>query len=170
MLGWTTSNLDSQDSPRPGLGGIHHLPPYNILCASSRSPHPNGILSRDSQVGVLKSPKLGLPRLWGPIMSRADLGLRWDLKQSCSPRWDIFNGILHTTFTQGNWGDFWLLMVGNQIGNLIPNPSFGHNLCLKCPNASCEPILNIYVPRNFQWYKEILNPMGFDPCNHSLKV
>jgi hypothetical protein len=27
------ANTDSQDSPRPGLGGSHHLPPYNILCA-----------------------------------------------------------------------------------------------------------------------------------------
>jgi len=23
---------DSQDSPRPELGGSHHLPPYSILC------------------------------------------------------------------------------------------------------------------------------------------
>jgi hypothetical protein len=34
---WCTNepraNTDSQNSPRPGLGGSHHLPPYNILCA-----------------------------------------------------------------------------------------------------------------------------------------
>jgi hypothetical protein len=24
--------------------------------------------------------------------------------------------------------------------------------------------------RNFQWYKGIHNPMGFDPCNHFLKI
>jgi len=35
-------NTDTQDSPRPGLGGSHHLPPYNILCTSPRGPHPNG--------------------------------------------------------------------------------------------------------------------------------
>jgi hypothetical protein len=40
----------------------------------------------------------------------------------------------------------------NQIANLIFNPSFGHNLCFKCPNGSCEPILNIYVPKDFQSY------------------
>jgi hypothetical protein len=34
-------------------------------------------------------------------------------------------------------------MVGNQIGNLISDPSFGHNLCFKYPNVSCELILNI---------------------------
>ncbi len=61
-------------------------------------------------------------------------------------------------------------MVGGQTANLTPNPSFGHNLCFKCPNGSCEPILNIYVPRDFQLYKEWLNPIGFDPCNCSLKI
>jgi hypothetical protein len=61
-------------------------------------------------------------------------------------------------------------VVGNQIGNLIPNPSFGHNLCFKCSNESCEPILDIYVSRTFQWYKELFNPMGFDPCNCFLKI
>jgi hypothetical protein len=76
----------------------------------------------------------------------------------------------HATCTQGNRGDSWLLVVGSRIGNLTPGPSFGHNLCFKCPNGSCEPILDIYVPRHFQWYKKLFNPMGFDPCNHSLKI
>jgi hypothetical protein len=35
-------NPDTQDSPRLGLGGSHHLPPYSMLCASPRGPHPNG--------------------------------------------------------------------------------------------------------------------------------
>jgi hypothetical protein len=33
VLGRDTSNSDLQDSPWPGLGGSHHLPPYSILCA-----------------------------------------------------------------------------------------------------------------------------------------
>ncbi len=53
---------------------------------------------------------------------------------------------------------------------MTPSPFFGYNLCLKCPNGSCEPILNIYVLRFFQCYKELLNPMGFDPWNYSLKI
>jgi hypothetical protein len=48
--------------------------------------------------------------------------------------------------------------------------SFGHNLCFKYPNGSWEPILDIQVPRAFQWYKDLFNPMGFDPCNWSLKI
>jgi len=72
--------------------------------------------------------------------------------------------------TQGNQGDSQLLMLGSQIANLTLDPSFGHNLCLKCPNGSCEPIWDIYVLRAFQWYKELFNPTGFDPCNPSLKI
>ncbi len=48
--------------------------------------------------------------------------------------------------------------------------SFGHNLCFNHPNGSCEPISYIYVPRAFQWYKELHNSMGFDPCNCSMKI
>jgi hypothetical protein len=66
VLGQATGNLDSQDSPRPGLGGSHHLPPYNVLCASPRGPHPNDILSRDSQVRVPKLPKLNYYDFEGP--------------------------------------------------------------------------------------------------------
>jgi len=61
------ANTNSQDSPQPGLGGSHHLPPYNILCAWPWDQHPNVILSWGSQVGVPKFPKLGLLQLWKPI-------------------------------------------------------------------------------------------------------
>jgi hypothetical protein len=116
-----------------------------------------------------KFSKLKLLRLWGPITLCPDFWLRWSLKQSCSPCWELSNGMLHATCMQGNWGDSWLLVVESQIVNLILGPSFGHNLCLKCPNGSCKPILDIYVPRVFQWYTKRLDLMGFDSWNHSLK-
>jgi hypothetical protein len=53
---------------------------------------------------------------------------------------------------------------------MTPDPSFGYNLCVTCPNGSCEPISNIYVPRAFQWYKEFFHPMGYNPYNHFLKI
>jgi len=74
---WT--NLDSQDSSWPGLGGSHHLPPYSILYASPQSPHPNGILSRDSSGlpnGNPEIPKVGTFATLGPITLCADLRLR----------------------------------------------------------------------------------------------
>jgi hypothetical protein len=71
---------------------------------------------------------------------------------------------------KGNRGDSRLLVVMTQIINLTPGLSFGHNLCFKYPNGSCKPILNIYVPRSFQWYKELFNSMIFDPCNCFMKI
>jgi len=61
-------------------------------------------------------------------------------------------------------------MVGSQTANLTPDPSFGHNLCFKCPNGSCEPILDIYVSISFQWYKELFKPLGFGHFNRSLNI
>jgi hypothetical protein len=104
-------------------------------------------------------------QLWRPITLCADLWLKWGLKQSYNPCWFISKGMWHITYTQGNEGDSRLLVVESQIDNLTPDPSFGHNLCFKYSNGSCKPILNIYISRPFQWYKELFNPMNFDPCN-----
>jgi hypothetical protein len=76
----------------------------------------------------------------------------------------------HATCTQIKQGGSWLLVVKSQIGNLTPHPSFGHNLCFKYPNRSCEPILSIYVPRCFLWYKELFSPMIFNPYNYPLNI
>ncbi len=61
-------------------------------------------------------------------------------------------------------------MIGNQIDILIPSPSFSHNLCFKYSNGSCKLILDIYVSKTFQWYKEFFNLMNFDLWNHSLNI
>jgi hypothetical protein len=107
-------------------------------------------------MGIPKFPKLRLLQLWGPITLRVDLRLKWSQKQSCSLCWGLSNGMSHATCTQGNWSDFQLLVVESQIVNLTFNLSFGHNLCFKCPNGSC--------------YKELFNPMDFDPYNRPLKI
>jgi hypothetical protein len=121
-------------------------------------------------VEVPKFPELGLSQLWRHITFYVDLRLRWGLPKSCSPRQELSNGVLHATYMQRDCGDSWLLMVESQITNLTFGLSFGHNLCFICPNGSCEPILDIYILKAFQWYKEIFNPMGFDPCNLFLKI
>jgi len=76
----------------------------------------------------------------------------------------------HAPYTHVIQGDYQLLMVESQIDTLTPGFSFSHSLCWKYSNGSCEPILDIYVSRDFQWYKKISNPMSFDPSNHSLKI
>ncbi len=121
-------------------------------------------------MGILKFSKLGLPWFWGPITLCADLQLRWGLKQSCSPHWKLSNGMSCATCTQGNQVNSWLLVVGSQTANLTPDLSFGHNLCFRCPNGSCEPILDIFVSIAFQWYREFLKPLGFDSYNRFLNI
>jgi hypothetical protein len=91
-------------------------------------------------------------------------------KEKCSPCRELSNSMWNATCTQGNRVDFRLLVVGCKIGNLTPDLSFGHNLCFRCPNGWCEPILDIFVSIFFQWYKELFEPFGFDPCNHSLNI
>jgi hypothetical protein len=166
VLGRTTGNTDTQDSPQPGLGGSHHLPPYSILCDSPRDPH--AFLSRDSRAGVPKSRPAGLPGLWSPITFRKNLGSKCGLKQSCSSRRELSNGMLHVVCSQVFWVDSRLLVVGSQNWQ-TPSPSFGHNLCFRCPNQQCEPILDIYASRAFHWYKERHKPLRFVPSNQSLK-
>jgi hypothetical protein len=91
----TTS--DSQDSPWPGLGGSHHLPPYSILYTSPRRPHPNSFLSQDSQREVLKLLRLELLPLCGVITSCSDLRSRQGLRQICNSCQDLSNGVSHVT-------------------------------------------------------------------------
>jgi hypothetical protein len=126
-------------------------------------------LSWDSRVGVPKLRQMGLPRLWSLIILQADLKLQYSLKQSCISCRELSNGMSHALCSQVNWVDSRLFLVGSQTGNLTPDPSFGHNLCFRYPNEQCEPILDIYVPRDFQWYKKHHKPLNFDPWNHSLK-
>ncbi len=111
-----------------------------------------------------------LLRLWGPITFSVDLRLRWILKQSCSPRQELSNDMLHATWTQGSRVDSRLLVVASQTANLTPGLSFGHNLCFRCSNGSCESILDIYVWITFQWYKEVLKPLSFGLWNRALKI
>ncbi len=56
---------DSQDSPRPGLGGSHHLPPYNILLclAIGRAPKCHFVMGLPS--GSLEIPKVETPTTLG---------------------------------------------------------------------------------------------------------
>jgi hypothetical protein len=131
------------------------------------------ILSRDSQVGVQKLHQPGLPgflRLWGRLTSCAGLRSLWCLKQSCSPSQELFNGMSHAACTQGNRVDSRLLVIGSQTTNLTPGLSFGHNLCFRCPNEQCEPILDIFTSIAFQWYKELFEERSFDSCNRALKI
>ncbi len=94
---------------------------------------------RTPKLWIPKLPKLGLSAFWKAITSCADLWLRWGLKQSCSFRQEIFNDMWHDTFKHLFQGHSWLLMAWSQINILTPDLSFGHSLCFKYSNGSCEP-------------------------------
>jgi hypothetical protein len=104
---------------------------------------------RTPKLGVLKFSKLGLLQVWRLITFCSNLRLKWGFNQSCIVHRELFNDMWHATYTQVNQGDSRLLVVKSQIGNLTLDIFFGHNLCFKYPNGSCEFILDIYVPRTF---------------------
>jgi hypothetical protein len=58
--------------------------------------------------------------------------------------------MLYALCNQVNQVDSRLFLVRSQTDSLTLSPSFGHNLCFRCPNEQCEPILDIYVLRAFQ--------------------
>jgi len=148
-VGTSHGHFDTQDSPRPGLGGSHHLPPYNILCSSPPRLHPNGSFSRDSQVGVPKLSRVGVSGLWTVMAPRPELGLGRGLNQSCSFCQELSNAVLHSLRRRREEVDSRLLMVGSQTVSLTPGPSFAHNLGYRCPNGPCKAILGIYTSRSF---------------------
>ncbi len=150
MLGQATGNLDTLDSPRPGLRGSHHLPPYSILCSPVWRLHPNGSFSRDSKSGVPKLSQYGLPGLWAFVTSHPELGLGRGFNQSCSFPQKLSNSMSHSCCRRREEEDSQLLVVRSQTANLTPDPSFAHNFGYKRPNGSCEAILDMYTSRPFQ--------------------
>jgi len=106
------ATLDSLDSPQPELGGSHHLPPYSILCVTPREPHLNGTFSRDSQGGVPKLSRVGLPRLWTLISPGSNLRLEWGLNQSYSSSQELSNALSHSVCRLWKEVDSRLLVVG----------------------------------------------------------
>ncbi len=117
--------------------------PYSILCVTPWHPHPNNFLFWDSQGGVPKLSRFGLPGLCEFITLFSDLRLGWGLKQTCSSFLELSNGVLHSICTHRGRVDSWLLVVGSQTTSLTFDLSFCHNLCCRCPNGSCEAIFDI---------------------------
>jgi len=148
-VGTSHEQLDSLDSPRPGLERSHHLPPYSILYSSWWRLHSNGSFSRDSQGEVPKLSRVGVLGLWGLISPGSNLRLERGLNQSCSSPQELSNAMSYSFYRRWEEVDSRLLVVGSQTANLTPSPSFAHNLGFRCPNDTCEAILGIYTSRTF---------------------
>jgi hypothetical protein len=113
---------------------------------------------------------VGVPGLWELITPDCRVWLQRGLNQSCNPRQDLSNDISHSQFGSREEVDSRLLMVGSEIANLTPGPSFAHNLGDRCPNGQCKAIFDIYASRPFQWHQEHLNGRCFGPCCRTLNI
>ncbi len=112
----------------------------------------------------------GVLGLWELITPDCQVWSQWSLNQTCSPRQDVSNAMSHYQFGGEEEVDFWLLMIGSQIGSLTLFPSFAHNLGYRCPNDQCKAIFDIYASRPFQWHQEHLNVRCFGPCCQTLNI
>jgi hypothetical protein len=173
-VGTSHGHFGPQDSPRPGLGGSHHLPPYSILCDAPLRLHPNGSLfPRTPKLESRNCPEIvpvGVPGLWELITPDCQVWLQRGLNQSCSPRRDLSKDVSHSQFWGWEEVDFRLLVVRSQTASLTPGPSFAHNLSDRCPNGQCEAIFNIYASRTSQWHQEHLNASCFGPYCQTLNI
>jgi hypothetical protein len=112
----------------------------------------------------------GVPGLWELITPDYKVWSWQSLNQTCSPRRDLFNDVLHSQFGGREEVDSRLLVVGSQTASLTPGPSFAHNLGYRCLNDQCEAIFYICASRPFQWHQEHLNARCFGPCCRALNI
>ncbi len=93
---------------------------------------------------------VGVPGLWELITLDCRVRSQRGLNQSCNPRRDLSNSMLHSQIECQEEVDSRLFVVGSQTASLTPDPYFAHNLSCKCPNDQCEAIFDIYASRPFQ--------------------
>jgi hypothetical protein len=138
-VGICHGHLDTQDSPRPGLGS--KPPPYSPIVYSALLRGSGIRMSLFFETPEMESrscPEIvlvGVSGLWDFIAPRPDLRSGRGLSQSCSPRREISNAMSHSRSARREQVDSRLLVVGGQTANLTPDPSFAHNLGCICPNG-----------------------------------
>jgi len=176
-VGTSHRHFEPQDTPRPGFGGSHHLPPYSISAMPRRDYTQMALFPGTPKLESRNCPRWspeivpgGVPRLWELITPDCQVWLRRGLNQTCSPRQDLFNDVSHSQFGGREKVDSRLLVVGSQTASLTPGPSFAHNLGYRCPNDQCEAIFDIYASRPFQWHQEHPNARCFGPCCRALNI
>ncbi len=144
MLGQVTGNTDTQDSPRPGVGEATTFPLIVYSAALHGGYIQMAIFPRTPKWESRNCPEIvpvGVPELWELISPDCRVRSQRGLKQSCNPRRDLSNAVLHSQIGCRKEVDSRLLVVRSQTASLTPDPSFSHNLCLRRPNEQCEPIL-----------------------------
>jgi hypothetical protein len=114
--------------------------------------------------------RFGFSGLWDFVAPCPNLRLGQGINQTCNSQRELSNAMLHSWSTRQEHVNSWLLVVGSQIADLTPGPSFTHNLGCRCPNDQCKAILDIYTSRTFQWHQEHPNARCFGPCCWALNI
>jgi hypothetical protein len=135
----------------PNSGGATTILPIVFSVPLRHTCTRMALFRENPKVESRNCPGFGLPGLWDIIASRPKLRSGRGLNQTCSPLRELSNAVSHSPSARRERVYSWLLVVGSQIANLTPGPSFAHNLGCKCPNDQCEAISDIYTSRPFQW-------------------
>jgi hypothetical protein len=147
--------LDHETHHSPDLGVSHHLTPYIVYSVTLRSTHARmSLFPGTPKLESRNCPETvpgGVPGLWELITPDYKVWSQRGLNQTCSPRRDLSNDVLHSQFGGREEVDSRLLVIGGQIVSLTPGPSFAHNLGYRYSNDQCEAIFYIYASRPFQW-------------------
>jgi hypothetical protein len=111
---------------------------------------------------------VGVPGLWELITPDHRVGLRRGLNQSCSPRWDLSNDMLHSQIECREGVDSRLLVVGSQTASLTPGPSFALELQMsKWPMRGHFRYLRF---KTFPMTQERFNANSSGPCCRTLNI
>jgi len=163
-----TSN--SQDSPRPRLMGSHHLL-HIIYFAPLREAHIQMTFCPEIPKGESRKCQSWNSCNFVGLQLHAQTSDQDEVWSKVAALVESFPTLCCTPFAHTKVESILnFLWSGVKLPVLIPNLSFCHNLCCKCPNGSCEPILNICTSITFQWYKKFLNARCFDFYNCFMKV
>jgi hypothetical protein len=134
----------------PGSGGATTILPIVFSVPLCRTCTRMALFPGTPKVESRNCPGFGLPGLWDILASHPGLRSGRGLNQTCSPLRELSNAVLHSPRSHRERVDSRFLVVGSQIANLTPGPSFSHNLGCRCPNDQCEAISDIYTSRPFQ--------------------
>jgi hypothetical protein len=173
VLGQATGTLDHKTHHNPDSGEATTFP--HIVYSAARG---RGYIQMAQIPGTPKLKSRNCPEivpvrvsgLWELITPDSRIRSQRGLNQSFSPRQDLSNAVSHSQIECREEVDSRLLVVGSQIANLTPGPSFSHNLGYRCPNDQCEAIFDIYASRPFQWHQEHPNARCFAPCCRALNI
>jgi hypothetical protein len=173
VLGQATGTLDHKTHHGPDSGSATTIFPIVFSMPLRRTCTRMAIFPGTPKLESRNCPEIvpvGFPRLWELITPDCEVWSQQGLNQTCSPRRDPFNDVLHSQFGGQEEVDSRLLVVESQIVNLTSGPSFAHNLGYRCPNGQCEAIFDIYASRPFQWHQEHINARCFGHCCRTLNI